>query len=143
MVVDNAIHIEASPERVWAVTVDVERWPEWLPTVTSVMRIEQGPFEVGARARIKQPFQPESVWTVTDVEAGRRFVWETRRFGLHMIGSHEVTPRGSSTVSRLCLTATGGLALLLWPVLGPAIRLTLARENRSLKERCEAASRRA
>lgn len=36
--VQDAIHINATPEVVWRVTVDVERWPEWTPTVTSVRR---------------------------------------------------------------------------------------------------------
>ena len=36
MEVENTIHIEAPPAIVWAVTVDVERWPEWTPTVESV-----------------------------------------------------------------------------------------------------------
>ncbi len=140
MVVDNVIHIQAPPEIVWNVTVAVEQWPEWTPTVESVKQVERGPFGLGSRARIKQPGQPESEWTVTEFEAGRRFAWETRRFGLRMIASHEITAEGTGATSRLRVEATGGLAFLLWPILGPAIRLALAKENRGLKERCEAES---
>ena len=30
------VDIPAPPDRVWAVIADVERWPEWTPTVTRI-----------------------------------------------------------------------------------------------------------
>lgn len=137
MRVEQSIRIEASPEVVWEVTRDVERWPEWTPTVTSVRRIDRGTFGPGSRARIKQPLQPESEWVVTEFEPGRRFAWETRRTGLSMTGTHEIIPEGSGTRSVLRVDAAGVLARLLWPVLRPAVRRALFDENRGLKRRCE------
>ena len=60
MTLDDTIHIEAPADVVWAVTEDIERWPEWTPTVTSARRLDGGPFGLGSRFRIKQPAQPES-----------------------------------------------------------------------------------
>lgn len=134
-------HIEAAPEVVWAVTQDVERWPEWTPTVTSVNRLDRGPFGLGSVARIKQPMQPEAEWNVTEFEPGRRFAWETRRLGLHMTGSHDVSPNGLGTTNVLGVEAKGALAVLLWPVLRLAIRRALADENRGLKANCEQIAR--
>ena len=37
------VTIAAPPERVWAIVVDVERWPERIPTVDAVERLEPGP----------------------------------------------------------------------------------------------------
>lgn len=72
MRVENSIHIDASLEKVWAVTQDVESWPVWTPTVTSVRLVSEGGLRRGAIARIKQPLQPESEWHVTEFIAGRR-----------------------------------------------------------------------
>ena len=141
MRVEHTIHIEAPPERVWAVTRDVERWPEWTPTVTSVRLVGRGPFGPGSVARIRQPLQPESEWVVTEYAEGRRFAWRTRRRGLRMTGTHDVSAEGSGTRNTLGLDAEGVLAALLWPVLRLAVRRALAEENRGLKVRCEQAER--
>jgi len=137
MRVDHAIHIEAPPEVVWEVTRDVERWPEWTPTVTSVKRTDRGPFGVGSTARIKQPMQAEAEWVVTEFAPGRRFAWRTRRRGMRMTGIHQLIPEGEGTRNVLSVEAEGAVALLLWPLLRLAMRRALADENRGLKARCE------
>ncbi len=138
MTVEHAIHITVPPETVWAVTSDVERWPDWLATVTSVRRMDAEPFGVGSVARIKQPAQPEAEWTVTEFDPPRRFVWVSSRPGLRFEAIHEVTPSGDGTTNRLSIEATGALAVLLWPILWPALRWALRQENEGLKRTCEA-----
>jgi hypothetical protein len=137
MRVTNALHIDAAPDVVWAVTRDIERWPEWTPTVTAVRLVDGGELAVGSVARIRQPMQPESDWIVTELEPGRRFAWETRRPGLRMLGRHEIEPEGAGTRNILTVEAGGALAVLLWPVLRLAMRKALADENRGLRDRCE------
>ncbi|MGH8967792.1 MAG: SRPBCC family protein, partial [Actinomycetes bacterium] len=39
----HTVSIAAPPERVWAVVIDVEGWPERLPTVDAVERLDAGP----------------------------------------------------------------------------------------------------
>ena len=138
MTVTDTVTIDAPPAVVWAVTEDVERWPEWQPTVTSVRRLDAGPFGPGSTARIKQPAQPEATWTVTEHAPGVRFSWTTRRRGLQMTGTHVLTAAGTGTRCLLRVEASGPLAALLGPVLRRAFRRALAEENRGLKRRCEA-----
>lgn len=140
MTIEDTIHIEAPSDVVWAVTEDIERWPEWTPTVTAARRLDDGPFGLGSIARIKQPGQPASDWTVTEYVAGDRFTWETRRTGLRMAASHRVQRDGSGTSNTLRIEASGVLAVVLWPVLRAAIRRALMQENRGLKARCETVS---
>ena len=68
--------INASPERVWEVLVDAERWHEWTPSVTSVELIDK-PIAVGGRAVIRQPELPEAKFRITELEPGRSFTWAT------------------------------------------------------------------
>lgn len=137
MRVTDTLHISAAPDAVWAVTADVERWPEWTPTVTSVRLLGDREFGLGSVARIRQPMQPESEWTVTEFSVGRRFAWTTRRTGIRMTGTHDIIAEGSGTWNVLRVDAHGWLAVVLWPLLRWPMRKALADENRGLKARCE------
>jgi uncharacterized membrane protein len=135
--------IDAPPEVVWGLATDVTSWPEYMPTVQSVQRLEEGPLRLGAGAMIKQPGQRPARWTVTEMTPGRRFSWESRRRGMVMTGTHEVEPEGAGTRSSLVLTMTGPLAPVLGPVLGPLMRRVLRTENACFAERAQQVSLRA
>lgn len=70
MTVVHTIHIDAPSEIVWAVTADVERWPEWTPTVTSASLLDDRPLGLGSVACLKQPGWAASEWRVTDLKPG-------------------------------------------------------------------------
>lgn len=139
--VTHEIEIDASPELVWSVTQDLERWPEWTPTVTSVTRLDSGPVRLGSIARLKQPLQPASDWEVTEFIPGRQFAWMTHRLGLRMTGRHEIFPERAGTRNVLTVEAEGVFAMLLWPFLRLATRQALVKENRGLKTQCERLSK--
>ena len=80
MRIEHTIDIAAPAERVWALTVDVESWPELSPTMTAVERLDGGPLRVGSTARVKQPGQRAKVWTVTAVQPGRPVPWRAPAF---------------------------------------------------------------
>lgn len=137
--IENSIDIEASVDVVWSVTVNIEQWPEWVPSVTAARRLDNGPFRLGSVARLKQQAQPESDWTVIKYVAEKTFTWETQRPGLRMAATHLLQEKGSDTLNTLRVEVSGFLAIMFWPVLRFAVRSALLKENRGLKRRCESA----
>ncbi len=78
MHLEHSLSIAAPADVVWAVTLDVERWPEWTPTMQRVERVDAGPFRIDSQARVKQPQFRETIWTVTALQPGYSFSWQTR-----------------------------------------------------------------
>ena len=110
-------HIDASSPSVWEVLYDVARWPEWTPTVDSVEPLDDGPFGIGSRARVRQPKLPRADWEVTEVVDGRSFTWEARGPGMKTIARHEVVPDAAGSTVTLSIEQTGpmgGLAAWVW-----------------------------
>jgi carbon monoxide dehydrogenase subunit G len=110
----HVITIAAPPERVWAVLIDVERWPERIPTVDEVERLDDGPLAVGSRTRLRQPKLPEAVWTVTELTDGKSYTWEQKSSGVTGVASHLVEPHPDGTRLTLSLDVSGPLAGVGW-----------------------------
>ena len=72
---DIAIGIDAPAERVWQVMIDIDRWNEWTPSVTSIKRLDSGPLVVGSRLVIRQPKFPPARWSITAFDPGLSFTW--------------------------------------------------------------------
>src|SRR5262245_24907479 len=72
-----SVIVDAPPQRVWEVMSDIERWPDWTPTVISVRRTNSGPMRIGAKARVHQPRLPAADWVVTALRDGHGFDWES------------------------------------------------------------------
>ena len=125
MRIEHTIEIDAPIERVWALTLDVEAWPD------------AGPLAVGAQALIKQPAQRERVWTVTAIEPERRFAWATRMMGTTMTGGHHLTRTETGTMNTLTVDIEGPLASLVGLALRGPIQKAIATENRGFKAAAE------
>jgi Polyketide cyclase / dehydrase and lipid transport len=129
MKIEHALNIAASVESVWAATIDIESLPRLTPTVTSVERLDSGPFTVGSKARLKQPGQGAKVWTVTHLEPNQRFEWETKVAGCRMIGTHTLTPTTIGCRNHLCITIAGFGSGLIGRLAAPSIRKALTVEH--------------
>ncbi|WP_117215511.1 SRPBCC family protein [Allorhizocola rhizosphaerae] len=133
----HTITISAPVRRVWELTLDVEGWPGYTPTMQRVERLDSGPIAVGSSARIKQPGQAAAIWTVTRLEPEREFTWQTKRMGITMTGSHLLAPTADGCRNTLVLEITGFGARLLGLVAGRALADALAKENHGFKKAAE------
>jgi uncharacterized protein YndB with AHSA1/START domain len=131
--------ISSSNERVWAVLTDVERWPEWTPSMTKVTRLDEGPFAKGSQASVKQPRLPAMVWTVTEVTPGRSFVWEAKRPGVTLVAGHHLTSEDDNGSVKVVLSVEqrGALGRVLEPLTSRSAKRYVTLEAEGLKLRSE------
>jgi uncharacterized membrane protein len=133
----SVLTIAAPVERVWALTLDIESWPSLTPTMREVKRLDDGPLRVGSRARVRQPAQRAAIWTVTDLQQGESFVWETRVLGLRMIGGHRLVPVASGCQNTLTVDLEGHGAGLIKALLRSQIRRAITTENEGFRRAAE------
>jgi uncharacterized membrane protein len=138
MITDCTIEIDASPALVWDVFSNVERWPEWTASVTSLKALDGPGLAVGKRFEIKQPRLPKLVWEVTKVEDGGSWTWEQRSPGGRTIAVHEVAAQpGGGTLVRQRLDQLGPVGGLVGRLMRGTTKRYLDLEAKGLKARSE------
>jgi carbon monoxide dehydrogenase subunit G len=133
----SSVEVAAPPEVVWQVLSEVEAWPEWTPSVRSIVRLDPGPLHVGQRLRISQPRFPTTVWRLTELVEGRSFVWRAGGPGARTTASHTVEPSGTGTRATLFLGQRGPLGLLVGALTSGLTSRYLELETAGLKRRAE------
>jgi uncharacterized protein YndB with AHSA1/START domain len=131
-----SVTIDAPIETVWSVFTNVEQWPTWAPSFTSVELID-GPMRLGAKVRIRQPRLPTIGWEVTKWEPRRSWTWTATSPRARTDASHVLTRSGQSTITEQSIRSSGSLDRLVAFVLRPLTRRHLAIEAAGLKRRCE------
>lgn len=109
---DSQIAIAAPASHVWPILADVERWPQWAESFTSVEALDDAPIGPGARFRIKQPKFPSGVWTIAEWHPGRSFAWSTRSIGMAALADHRLVDDGDGCVFRQRLDFEGAIGTL-------------------------------
>jgi len=133
-----SIDIRAAPDRVWAVLCDIERWPEWTSSVTSIQRLDAGSLAVGSRARVCQPNLPPAEWRVTELDEGSRiFTWVMHGPGVQVAGLHRVEAGADGSKVTLSLEFSGLLGPLIARFYRRLNERYLATEAQGLKKRSE------
>ncbi|TDC73483.1 SRPBCC family protein [Actinomadura sp. 7K507] len=134
---DTAVDVAASPETVWNILIDVERWPGMTASVDRVELLD-APLALSSRARLHQPKLPAAIWTVTGFEENRTFTWESRSPGLTTVAAHEIVPNpdGTATV-RLTVDQKGPLAPVFALLMGRLTRRYVTLEANGLKAKAE------
>ena len=132
-----SIDVDASPERVWAILSDVERWEEWTQSVRSIRRLDAGPLRVGARMLVRQPMRPPATWEVVGLDEGRRVTLASEGPGIRVYARHGVAVVRGRTRATLSLEFAGFLGALVGRLTRGIHERHLALEARGIKMRGE------
>ncbi len=136
--------VDAPPDRVWAVILDVEHWADWTASIRRVRVRGGGPLRVGSVARVEQPKLPPAMWevvSITDTSSIHDFTWKAGAPGMRSVASHTVVarPDGGSTVT-LSIETTGVIGWLVSPLVAGLTRRYVAMEAAGLKATAERTS---
>ena len=110
-------HVDASPNTVWSLLVDLEAWPLWGPSVTRAELDHGTELGLGSRGRVWTPVGVPLPFEITDFVPGRRWSW-------HVAGipatTHGVVASGRGT--------SASMSAPLWaPAYLPVLALGLRR----------------
>ena len=139
---EDSIEIDAPPQLVWDVFSDVEHWPDWTASVTSLAGLDGPVLAVGKRFAIKQPGMPKLVWQVTEIDPGSSWTWVQRAPGSLVTARHDVIAQpGCRTLVRQQLDQGGALGALVGRLMVKKTKRFLELEAQGLKARSEQLSR--
>jgi uncharacterized membrane protein len=139
---EDSVEIEAPAQLVWDVFSNVEHWPDWTASVTSLVGLDGPALAVGNRFAIKQPGMAKLVWTVTEIDSGSSWSWVQRAPGSLVTARHDVIALpGGRTLVRQQLDQGGPLGALVGRLMVKKTKRFLELEAQGLKARSEQLSR--
>ena len=142
MLNDDSIEIAAPPQLVWDVFSEVERWPDWTASVTSLVGLDGPTLAVGQRFAIKQPGMQKLVWKVTEINPGSSWTWVQRSPGVRVTARHWVIAQpGGRTLVRQELDQRGAIGSVVGRLMVKKTKRFLELEAQGLKARSEQLSR--
>ena len=118
-----AVHvdIDAPMSVVWGLMADLESWPTWTPTMTSVRRASGT--GVGATYEVRQPRMPASTLVIDEWIDGTSFTWSSRERAASLSAHHVLADDGrGGTIVTLSIDLSGPLSAIVWLLWGRMIR---------------------
>lgn len=133
--------VNASPDRVWEILTDFDRWPEWNPSIPSI----EGEARLGSTVAmtLAMPGRPSASVkaTLTEVVPERRLVWDGTLGAKVLFAGHReflIEPQPDETVLFTHVEDVSGVLFPLFRAfMGGAIQSHHQNLNTALKARAE------
>jgi len=142
-ILETEIQISASPEKVWSILIDLEKYSEWNPFIKKA----QGKTKMGERLEIciSPPNGKEMVFkpTVISIIENEKFSWLGRLLLPGIFDGEHIFIIESKKTGCLLIQKemfSGLLVPLLWRDLEKNTRLGFELMNKALKDRAESAN---
>ncbi len=130
-------NIKANSAFIWKTLIDIETWPRWTPTVTSVTKLDKRYLTIGSQALLKQPKLKDAIWTITELIPSKSFDWESKVPGAKIVASHLLEEAKDGCSVTLGIAYKGPLAWFYRAITGTLSKEYLVKELAGLKRYCE------
>ena len=82
----SSVVINATPEKVFALVDNLEEWPQWIPSITRIEKLSDGPLKEGSQIRVtaKSGVTVKLLMTITEFVPGQRGVMQGKVLGVRM-----------------------------------------------------------
>ena len=82
----SSVVIDAPPERVFSLVDNLEEWPQWIPSITRIEKLSDGPLKEGSQIRVtaKSGITVKLLMTITEFVPGQRGVMQGKVLGVRM-----------------------------------------------------------
>lgn len=134
---EHRVHIDAPAASIWVVWQNLAAYPQWANTFQTVEPLGPGPFAVGKQVRIDVIGAGDGIFTITELEEGRRFAWENDYRGVHTMADHAIEQEASGCSVTLSVEMSGIMSVLFRPLIARVSRRNLPLEAEGLKRHCE------
>ncbi len=128
------VEIAASPERVWDLLSNIDRWPKWNTLVQSA--VLSGPLHPGSVFRWKSKGLTV-ISTLQEVMPNRRLTWTGKAFGTRAIHAWEIEGTADGVVLRTAESFAGWLPRLMPKTTHRMLDETLAAWLKAIKSEAE------
>ncbi len=135
------VDIAACQDYVWAVLIDVARWPDWAPALREVVPFDGGPLVRGGGVRVCARNQPAREWRVAEIRPHRGFTWTGGGVGSSSRLGVTVTARPGGTLVGFTLERSGWVAAVVGRMTDAAATAQVEELAGALRRRCEAGQR--
>ena len=135
-VLQTSITIEASPQTVWAILEDFDRYPEWNSIVPEIRGLAVVGETLSARLALENTPPHDFSPVLTAVTGARELRWKTVMAGEEeLVAEHyfllSPTVDGGTCLEH-CESFAGSIAEAIWPHMDTVGRSSLERMNRAL-----------
>jgi uncharacterized protein YndB with AHSA1/START domain len=134
VIAESEIEIDAEPESVWHVIVDVERWPQWNHEVKSV--VLQGGIQEGSVFRWKTSSGPIAS-TFQEIEPPRIVAWTGRAMSIKAVHRWNLERTNGKTTVKTAESFDGAISRLFRRPLQKALKKSLDEGLEALKAEVE------
>ena len=135
------IHIDRSPEKVWAYMMDFSQAPRWRNLVREIEVLTPGPLRVGSELKITFDLQGRQKQALSEVwafEPARRFAIRNTEQNVTGVFEYRLEPDGRGTrISFSCSIQPRGYMWLLLPWLLKGNRMRYTEQLPNLKQEVE------